>query len=65
MERKNTQNKVIEAVKKQWTGDTNAKFTIDNNANLPENQMMVKVTSDAVTLGWYIVNTQTWEVTEY
>lgn len=61
----NTQNKAIEAVKKQWTGNKDANFAIDNSATLPGNQIMVKVTEDAVSLGWYIVNTQTWEVTEY
>lgn len=63
---KTTQEKAIEAVKKEWWGDEDVIFSIDNNnTNLKSNQIMVRVTQDGTNLAWYIVNTETLEVEEY
>lgn len=64
-EKNNIQAKAIEAVKKEWWGDPDALFTIDNSAYVPENHIIVKITQNAVTLGWYVVDTENWRVSEY
>ena len=61
----NIEDKAIQKVKEKIGESKNAKYAIDYNASLPSNQLMVKITEDAVTIGWYIVNTETWEETEY
>ena len=59
---KTTEEKVIDLAKQEWGEDTTVIFSIEE---IKGNKYYVAVKSEATTVCWYLVDVETWEISEY
>lgn len=59
---KTTEEKAIELAKETWGEDDSVTFSIERK---DENIYYIAVRSNAITISWYQINTETWEISEY
>ena len=59
---KTTDERAIELAKETWGEDDSVKFSIERKDG---NLYYVAVRSNATTISWYQINTDTWEISEY
>lgn len=59
---KTTEERAIELAKETWGEDDSVTFSIERK---DKNIYYVAVRSNATTISWYQINTETWEISEY
>lgn len=59
---KTTDERAIELAKETWGEDDSVTFSIERK---DDNIYYIAVRSNATTISWYKVNTETWEISEY
>lgn len=59
---KTTDERAIELARETWGEDDSVTFSIERKDN---NLYYIAVRSNATTISWYQVNTDTWEISEY
>lgn len=59
---KTTDERAIELAKETWGEDDSVTFSIERKDG---NVYYIAVSSNATTISWYQVNTDTWEISEY